>query len=181
MHCNYLVWCKSVVMCCVLFPHALYQNVYILYMYVFPLQAIFLAHGPAFKEGYLAPAFDNIQIYNLLCGECWPCCSVRTVCELECCVHVLYICTFDVSPSTLWQSLWDSTLCSSRKSHNTAHFVYYYTPPVMGQCSKKCDSKAQLLSPHFKNSSSQSDPPSHWGGVLGETECIWWNICDSLP
>lgn len=32
-------------------------------------QSFFLAHGPAFKEGYVAPGFDNIQIYNLLCGE----------------------------------------------------------------------------------------------------------------
>ena len=33
-------------------------------------QSFFLAHGPAFKEGYVAPGFDNIQIYNLLCCKC---------------------------------------------------------------------------------------------------------------
>jgi ectonucleotide pyrophosphatase/phosphodiesterase family protein 1/3 len=32
------------------------------------MQSIFVAHGPAFKEGYQAPGFDNIQIYNLLCA-----------------------------------------------------------------------------------------------------------------
>ena len=26
------------------------------------------ARGPAFKEGYVASSFDNIQLYNLECG-----------------------------------------------------------------------------------------------------------------
>jgi hypothetical protein len=32
------------------------------------MQSLFLARGPAFKEGYVAPGIDNIQVYNLLCA-----------------------------------------------------------------------------------------------------------------
>ena len=32
-------------------------------------QAIFIAHGPAFKKGYVADGFANIELYNLMCGE----------------------------------------------------------------------------------------------------------------
>ncbi len=38
-------------------------------MLIFP-QAIFQAHGPAFKSDYRPEAFDNIQLYSLMCGEC---------------------------------------------------------------------------------------------------------------
>lgn len=31
------------------------------------MQATFIAHGPAFKKGYLAEPFENIQVYNLMC------------------------------------------------------------------------------------------------------------------
>ena len=27
-----------------------------------------MAHGPAFQKGIVVPAFDNIEIYNLVCG-----------------------------------------------------------------------------------------------------------------
>jgi len=27
------------------------------------------ARGPAFKQGYVANSFDNIQLYNLECGR----------------------------------------------------------------------------------------------------------------
>jgi len=35
-----------------------------------PPQAIFLAHGPAFKRGLTVDGFDNIQLYSLMCGGC---------------------------------------------------------------------------------------------------------------
>ena len=31
------------------------------------MQATFIAHGPAFKKGYLAKPFENIEVYNLMC------------------------------------------------------------------------------------------------------------------
>jgi hypothetical protein len=30
------------------------------------MHAFFLAHGPAFKSGITVPAFENIQLYNLM-------------------------------------------------------------------------------------------------------------------
>ena len=36
---------------------------------VFHLQATFIAHGPAFKKGYVSEPFANIELYNLMCGE----------------------------------------------------------------------------------------------------------------
>lgn len=32
-------------------------------------QAIFLAHGPAFKENFTASPFENIELYNLMSGK----------------------------------------------------------------------------------------------------------------
>ncbi len=31
------------------------------------MQATFIANGPAFKKGYLAEPFENIQVYNIMC------------------------------------------------------------------------------------------------------------------
>ena len=31
------------------------------------MQATFIAHGPAFKRGYLAEPFENIHVYELMC------------------------------------------------------------------------------------------------------------------
>ncbi|MEO7660512.1 MAG: alkaline phosphatase family protein, partial [Pyrinomonadaceae bacterium] len=31
------------------------------------MQATFIAHGQAFKRGYLAEPFENIEVYNLMC------------------------------------------------------------------------------------------------------------------
>ena len=31
------------------------------------MQATFIAHGPAFKEGYVAEPFENIEVYNVMC------------------------------------------------------------------------------------------------------------------
>ena len=36
---------------------------------MFPPQAIFIAHGPAFRKGYVSGPFANIEPYNLMCGE----------------------------------------------------------------------------------------------------------------
>lgn len=33
------------------------------------LQAIFIAHGPAFKKKHVTQPFENIQLYSLMCGE----------------------------------------------------------------------------------------------------------------
>ena len=32
------------------------------------MQAIFIARGAAFKSGYVAEPFENIQVYNLMCA-----------------------------------------------------------------------------------------------------------------
>lgn len=31
------------------------------------MMAIFIAHGPAFKKGYVAEPFENVEVYNLMC------------------------------------------------------------------------------------------------------------------
>lgn len=36
---------------------------------VFHLQTIFLGYGPAFKFKTKVPAFENIELYNIMCGE----------------------------------------------------------------------------------------------------------------
>lgn len=33
------------------------------------LQAIFIGYGPAFKDNTVVPPFENIEVYNLMCGE----------------------------------------------------------------------------------------------------------------
>ena len=32
------------------------------------MQAIFIAHGAAFKKNFVAEQFENIQVYNLMCN-----------------------------------------------------------------------------------------------------------------
>lgn len=36
---------------------------------IFLLQTIFLGYGPAFKFKTKVPAFENIELYNIMCGE----------------------------------------------------------------------------------------------------------------
>ena len=31
------------------------------------MRATFIAYGPAFKTGYVAEPFENIQVYDLMC------------------------------------------------------------------------------------------------------------------
>jgi hypothetical protein len=31
------------------------------------MMATFIAHGEAFKKGYLAEPFENVEVYNLMC------------------------------------------------------------------------------------------------------------------
>jgi hypothetical protein len=31
------------------------------------MRALFVAHGPAFKNGYLSEPFSNVEVYNLMC------------------------------------------------------------------------------------------------------------------
>ncbi len=31
------------------------------------MQATFIAHGAAFKKGFLAEPFENVNVYNLMC------------------------------------------------------------------------------------------------------------------
>lgn len=33
------------------------------------VQAIFLGHGPGFKHNTVVEPFENIEIYNLMCGK----------------------------------------------------------------------------------------------------------------
>ena len=37
--------------------------------YLLHFQATFIAHGPAFRKGYVSEPFANIELYNLMCGE----------------------------------------------------------------------------------------------------------------
>jgi predicted AlkP superfamily pyrophosphatase or phosphodiesterase len=32
------------------------------------MQAIFVAHGPAFRKGHIAEPFENVEVYNLMCS-----------------------------------------------------------------------------------------------------------------
>lgn len=36
---------------------------------IFCFQTIFLGYGPAFKFRTKVPAFENIELYNVMCGE----------------------------------------------------------------------------------------------------------------
>ena len=31
------------------------------------MMATFIAHGAAFKKGYVAEPFENVEVYNLMC------------------------------------------------------------------------------------------------------------------
>lgn len=33
------------------------------------LQAIFIGYGPGFKSTTVVPTFENIELYNLMCGK----------------------------------------------------------------------------------------------------------------
>lgn len=35
----------------------------------FSLQTIFIGHGPSFKFQNRVPEFENIELYNVMCGE----------------------------------------------------------------------------------------------------------------
>lgn len=32
-------------------------------------QAIFIGYGPGFKNKHVVPPFENIELYNLMCGK----------------------------------------------------------------------------------------------------------------
>ena len=36
---------------------------------MYTLQALFMAHGPAFKVNHTVPEFENIELYNLMTGK----------------------------------------------------------------------------------------------------------------
>lgn len=38
-------------------------------IFIMTTQAIFVAHGPGFKEKTEVKPFENIEVYNLMCGE----------------------------------------------------------------------------------------------------------------
>lgn len=46
-----------------------------LHDFIATFQALFLAHGPGFKEKLQIDPFENIELYNMMCGEtieyCW--------------------------------------------------------------------------------------------------------------
>lgn len=33
------------------------------------LQAIFIGYGPGFKNNTVVPPFENIELYNIMCGK----------------------------------------------------------------------------------------------------------------
>lgn len=39
-------------------------------MFIFLFQAIFIGYGPGFKKQTVVPPFENIEVYNLMCGKC---------------------------------------------------------------------------------------------------------------
>lgn len=36
---------------------------------IYFFQAIFIGYGPGFKTSTVVPPFENIELYNLMCGE----------------------------------------------------------------------------------------------------------------
>lgn len=48
-----------------------------LYVWAF-FQAIFIGYGPGFKNRNVVPPFENIELYNLMCGKL-PC-SLQEIC-----------------------------------------------------------------------------------------------------
>lgn len=40
---------------------------------IFDFQTIFLGYGPAFKFRTKVPAFENIELYNVMCGKVYFC------------------------------------------------------------------------------------------------------------
>lgn len=40
---------------------------------IFHFQTIFLGYGPAFKFKTKVPAFENIELYNVMCGKVYFC------------------------------------------------------------------------------------------------------------
>lgn len=40
---------------------------------IFNFQTIFLGYGPAFKFKTKVPAFENIELYNIMCGTVYFC------------------------------------------------------------------------------------------------------------
>lgn len=36
---------------------------------LFFVQAIFIGYGPGFKTNAVVPPFENIELYNVMCGE----------------------------------------------------------------------------------------------------------------
>lgn len=45
-----------------------YENKLII-MFFYLFQAIFIGYGPAFKTSTVVPPFENVELYNLMCGE----------------------------------------------------------------------------------------------------------------
>ncbi len=39
-------------------------------MCIYIFQAIFIGYGPGFKGNTVVPPFENIEVYNLMCGKC---------------------------------------------------------------------------------------------------------------
>lgn len=39
------------------------------------LQAIFIGYGPGFKYNTVVPPFENIEVYNLMCGKLFSLCT----------------------------------------------------------------------------------------------------------
>ena len=43
------------------------------------MQTIFMGHGPSFKFQKSVPEFENIELYNVMCGE-----NIIIVCLFDC-------------------------------------------------------------------------------------------------
>lgn len=41
------------------------------------MHALFVAYGPKFKQNYTVDPFQNVEIYNLMCGKFYS--SIRNV------------------------------------------------------------------------------------------------------
>lgn len=78
-------------------------------------QTIFLGYGPAFKFKMKVPVFENIELYNVMCGKALPFWLFWFECkDHECisagrftaCIELTVQLLLSVVPSTLFQIFW---------------------------------------------------------------------------
>lgn len=56
------------------------------------MHALFLAHGPSFKQNYTVPPFQNVEVYNLLAGT-----TLQELIESACPTSYVFVDLLDLS------------------------------------------------------------------------------------